>query len=45
MSARCEAYKNTFTFDFFFFEGTTTEEPTTSSLSPTPNEKLPRDMY
>ena len=28
MSARCQAYKNVFTFDpLFLFEGTLTEEP------------------
>ena len=46
MSARCEAYKNGFTLDLFFlcFEGTTTEEPATSPLSPAPSKILPLNV-
>ena len=45
MSARCQAYKNAFTFDpLFLFEGTSTEGPATSSSSPAPSEILPFDV-
>ena len=44
MPARCQAYRNAFTFDpLFLFEVTSTEGPTTSSLSPAPSEILPSD--
>ena len=45
MSARCKAYKSTFTFDpLFLFEGTSTEGPATSSSSGAPSEILPLDV-
>ena len=45
MSARCQANKNAFAFDsLFLFEGTSTEEPATSSSSPAPSEILPLDV-
>ena len=45
MSARCQAYKNAFTFDpLFLFEGTSTEGPATSSSSPAPSKILPLDV-
>ena len=45
ISARCQAYKNAFTFDPLLpFEGTPTEGPATSSLSPVPRETLPLDV-
>ena len=45
MSAKWQAYKNTFTFDpLFLFEGTSTEGPATSSSSPVPSEILPLDV-
>ena len=45
MSAKCQTYKNAFTFDpLFLFEGTSTEGPTTSSSFPAPSEILPLDV-
>ena len=44
MSARCQAYKNAFTFDpLFLSEGPSTEGPATSSSSPEPSQILPID--
>ena len=44
MSGRCQIYKNAFIFDpLFLFEGTSTEEPATSSSSPAPREIFPLD--
>ena len=43
MPARCQAYKNAYTFDpLFLFEGMSTEGPATSS--PAPSEILPLDV-
>ena len=45
LSARCQAYKNAFTFDpLFLFEGKSTERPATSYASPAPGEILPLDV-
>ena len=45
MSARCQSYKNTFTFDpLLLFVGTPTEGPATSSPSPEPSNILPLDV-
>ena len=46
MPARCQAYKNAFTFDpLCLFEGTSTEGPATSSSSQAPkSEILPLDI-
>ena len=41
MLARCQPYKNAFTFDpLFLFEGLSAERPATSSSSPAPSEIL-----
>ena len=45
MSARCQTYKNSFTFDpLFLFEGMSTEEPATYSSPPEPSKILPLDV-
>ena len=45
MSARCQAYKNAFTFDpLFLFEGTSSERTATSYSSPGPSEILLLDV-
>ena len=45
LSARCQAYKNAFTFDpLFLHEGKSTERPATSYSSPAPGEVLPLDV-
>ena len=45
MSARCQVYKNPFTFDsLFLFNDTLTEGPVTFSSSPAPSEILPLDV-
>ena len=45
LSARCQAYKNAFTFDpLFLLEGKSSEIPATSYSSPAPSEILPLDV-
>ena len=45
LSARCQAYKNAFTFDpLFLLEGKSTERPAASYSSPAPGEILPLDV-
>ena len=45
MSARCQVYKNVFTFDLLFpFEGTLTEGHAMSSSSTALSEILPLDI-
>ena len=45
MSARCQAYKNTFTFDpLFLLEGMSTEGPATSLSSSAPSKILPLNV-
>ena len=45
MSARCQAYKNAYTFNpVFLFEYTSTKRPATSSSSPAPSKILPLDV-
>ena len=44
-SARCQAYRNEFTFDpLFLFEGTSTKGPATSSSTPALSKILPLDV-
>ena len=45
MSAKCQTYKNAFSFDpLFLFEGTSTQGPTISSSLPAPSKILPLDL-
>ena len=45
ISARCQAYKNAYTFNpVLLFEGTSTERPATSSSSQAPSKILSLDV-